>query len=83
MAIGSWQRSFCERDGSVNPLLWLCGAKAITKIGSAQPDQAKRQYLLKIDEIECENSNKLDGAGLAQKKIGKFIAKKNLPSGKT
>ena len=28
---------FCERDGRGNPLLWLCGAKATTKIGNRQP----------------------------------------------
>ena len=75
--------SACVKDCSGNPLLWLCGAKATTKIGSAQPDQAKRQYLLKIDEIKCVDNSKPDGAGLAQKKIRKFRTKKNLPSWKT
>ena len=53
------QGGFCERDGSGNPLLWLCGAKATTKIGNGQPD---------LSHINLSILNNRSGEGLAQKK---------------
>ena len=50
-------RNFCEKDGRENPLLWRGAAKATTKIGNVQPDQANENFL---------PTQKRYGAGLAQ-----------------
>ena len=48
----------CERDGTGNPFLWLCGAKATRKIGKAQPD---------LSQITASILQGRSGEGLAQK----------------